>query len=59
MMGMPPTNKQIHIDDIDVIRVVDGKAAEHWGFAEEMKMMQQLGLMPAPGAMPDTSKTKM
>jgi predicted ester cyclase len=56
MMGMPPTNKQLHIDDIDVVRIVDGKAVEHWGFAEEMKMMQQLGLMPAQGAMADTSK---
>lgn len=59
MMGMPPTNKQIHVDDMDVVRIVNGKAVEHWGFVEEMKMMQQLGLMPPPGAAPDTSKMKM
>ena len=45
-MGMPATNKSIDIEGVDVMRFVNGKAVEHWGYVEEMKMMQQLGLMP-------------
>lgn len=59
MMGMPPTNKQINIEGVDIVRIVNDKAVEHWGFVEEGKMMTQLGLMPPPGAMNDTSKMKM
>jgi steroid delta-isomerase-like uncharacterized protein len=56
--GMPPTNKQISIEGIDVVVLKDGKAAERWGFFDTMKMMEQLGLMPGPGAMPDSSMMK-
>lgn len=45
-MGMPATKKHIKIEGADVIRFVDGKAAEHWGVYDNMKMMQQLGIMP-------------
>jgi predicted SnoaL-like aldol condensation-catalyzing enzyme len=34
---------------IDIIRVRDGKASEHWGIMDNMSMMQQLGAMAAPG----------
>lgn len=47
---MPATGKPIDIMGVDVFRVQDGKVAEHWGYMEEMKMMMQMGLMPAPGA---------
>lgn len=50
MMGMPATNKQISVDGVDVLRIENGKAVEHWGYMEEMKMMQQLGMMPPPPA---------
>jgi len=56
MMGnMPATNKQVTVDGIDLIKVKDGKATERWGFFDTMKMMTDLGLMPAPGAMPDSA----
>jgi steroid delta-isomerase-like uncharacterized protein len=45
-MGMPATGKKIDIQGIDILRMVDGKAAEHWGQTDQMKMMQQLGLIP-------------
>ncbi len=48
-MGMPATGKAIDIEGVDVMRFEGGKAVEHWGYVEEMKMMQQLGLMPAQG----------
>jgi steroid delta-isomerase-like uncharacterized protein len=52
----PATNKQIDIDGIDVIVLKDGKATERWGFFDNTKMMQQLGMMPAMGQ--DTTKMK-
>ena len=54
---MPATNKSFDVEGVDIIVMKDGKAAERWGYAEEMKMMQQLGMMPEPGAAPmDTTK---
>jgi steroid delta-isomerase-like uncharacterized protein len=58
MGGMPATNKQVNIDGIDVIVIKDGKAAERWGFFDTMKMMQELGMMPAQGSMPQDSTMK-
>jgi len=50
MPGMPPTNKPYSMDSIDIVRVDDeGKFAEHWGIADFMGAMVQLGLIPAPG----------
>lgn len=48
--AMPATGKAMDIMGVDIFRFQDGKIAEHWGYMEEMKMMVQLGLMPAPGA---------
>jgi len=58
MGTMPPTNKSVEINGVDLLVIKDGKATERWGFFEEMKMMKQLGLMPEPGAMPDQSAMK-
>jgi hypothetical protein len=44
----------------EIILFKNGKVSERWGYYEEMKMMMQLGLIPAPGAeqeMRDTAKT--
>jgi len=48
-MGIPPTGKSISLEVIDIIRIADGKFAEHWGLMDNMSMMQQLGAIPAPG----------
>ena len=42
----PATGKAVDVMGIDMLRFEHGKAVEHWGYMEEMKMMQQLGLMP-------------
>ncbi len=57
MMGMAATGKKINIDGVDIVKYKNGKAVEHWGYNEEMKMMMQMGMMPGMGG--DTSKTKM
>ena len=49
-MGVPPTGKSISINVIDIIRIAEGQFVEHWGVMDQMAMMQQLGVMPAPGA---------
>ncbi len=49
MPGVPATNKPFEVESIDVIRVnPDGTYAEHWGIADMMGMMGQLGLLPPP-----------
>lgn len=49
-MGIPPTGKRMSIQVIDIVRLSNGKVAEHWGVMDSMGMMQQLGAIPAPGA---------
>ena len=44
--SMPATNKPIDVYGVDIVRFENGKIVEHWGYMEEMKMMQQLGMMP-------------
>ena len=48
--GMPATGKAIDINGVDIVRFENGKAVEHWGYWDEAKMMQQLGLVPPPDA---------
>lgn len=44
-MGRPPSGKPIAIDVIDVIRFRGATMVEHWGVADRLGMIQQLGLM--------------
>jgi steroid delta-isomerase-like uncharacterized protein len=47
-MGMPGSGKTIEIGGIDILRMVNDKAAERWGYFDDMKLMQQLGAVPGP-----------
>ena len=49
MMEMPPNGKKMEVEMFEQMRFKDGKAVEHWGVFDSMKMMTQLGLMPGPG----------
>jgi len=49
MQGIPPTGKKFTISGIDIFRVVDGKIVEHWDAVDQLGMLQQLGVIPAPG----------
>jgi len=42
----------MNISGVDIIKFKDGKAIEHWGYNEEMKMMEQMGMMQEPAGMP-------
>lgn len=45
-MGVSATNKRVEFEVVDIIRVADGKVAEHWGLTDTMALMQQLGALP-------------
>jgi steroid delta-isomerase-like uncharacterized protein len=45
-MGVPASNKSVEVETIDIIRVEDGKVAEHWGVTDTMGLMQQIGAIP-------------
>ena len=47
-MGIPATGKPVSVNLIDITRFGDdGLAREHWGVADQLAMMQQLGIIPA------------
>lgn len=43
-LGIAPTGKAIEIESVDVMRVADGRITDHWGVANLLKMMTQLGV---------------
>jgi predicted ester cyclase len=48
-MGIAPTGKSASFGVIDAIRIAGGKVVEHWGQMDNLRMMQQLGVIPALG----------
>jgi len=49
LMGIPATGKQVRVTGIDITRWSGGKSVEHWAQFDQMGLMQQLGVIPAPG----------
>ncbi|HZY40644.1 MAG TPA: ester cyclase [Anaerolineae bacterium] len=45
-MGMKASGKHATWTETHIVRLVDGKVAEHWGNLDQVGMLQQLGLMP-------------
>ena len=48
-MGIRPSNKTVYLKGINFDRVVDGKISEHYGEADTVSMMLQMGVNPFPG----------
>ena len=48
-MNIPPTGKQMTATVIDMFRIAGSKFVEHWLEFDALGMMQQLGVIPAPG----------
>ena len=48
-MGMPANGKSFTAQGVDIVRITNGKAVEHWGFYDNMKMMSDHGAMPPMG----------
>jgi steroid delta-isomerase-like uncharacterized protein len=49
-VGIPATGRQTRVSGVDLFRMQDGRHAEHWGGPDMASLLQQLGVMPAPGA---------
>jgi predicted ester cyclase len=41
-LGMPATGRKVHYEEIAIVRLADGKIAEHWSVADALAIMQQL-----------------
>jgi predicted ester cyclase len=44
-MGIPATGRSIDVPTYGILRFAGGQAVERWGLADNLAMMQQLGLM--------------
>ncbi len=49
LMGIPPTGKPFTITGINIVRVAGGRIVEEWVVFDQLSMLQQLGVVPAPG----------
>jgi steroid delta-isomerase-like uncharacterized protein len=49
LMGIPATGKSIKMTGIGIQRIAGGKIVEEWFESDQMGLMQQLGVVPAPG----------
>jgi len=47
LMGILPTGKHIAVTGVDIFRVEEGRLAELWLSWDQLRMMQQLGIVPA------------
>ncbi len=46
--GISPTGKRGTMTGIDIDRIADGKVVECWTNTDDLGLMQQLGVIPAP-----------
>ncbi len=46
--GRPPSGRRIEVDVVDIVRFRDGLMSEHWGVADRLGMLQQVGVVPTP-----------
>lgn len=49
LMGIPPTDKEVSMTGIAIDRFENGQSVEHWEIIDQLSLMQQLGVIPAPG----------
>jgi steroid delta-isomerase-like uncharacterized protein len=46
--GVPATGRRFSMQEIQILRIIDGKMVEHWQVADLLGMFVQLGLAKAP-----------
>src|SRR5262245_8802570 len=47
--GIPATDKPVTVPGLDIFRLADGKIAERWTISDQLGLLQQIGVVPAPG----------
>ena len=45
--GIPATGKTVEVSGVHIVRIADGKVAEHWGTNDDLGLMRQLGVIPS------------
>src|SRR5215472_15362252 len=55
-LGIAPTHRKIHFESVDVMRVQNGKITDHWGVANLLSLMQQIGGW-APRSLPQHGRS--
>jgi steroid delta-isomerase-like uncharacterized protein len=53
--GIPSTGRRVTVNQMTVLRIVDGKIAERWAIPDVLGLMQQLGVVQLQGARPAES----
>ncbi len=48
--GMPASGKRAEWEEMHMVRPEGDKLVEHWGVIDQLGMLQQLGLAPAPSS---------
>lgn len=48
IMGIPASGNKIEIMGLSLFRIANGRVAEEWEGFDTLKMMQQIGAIPAP-----------
>jgi len=46
--GIPATGRAVTLPGVHVMRVADGKIAEHWGSNDDLGLLRQIGALPEP-----------
>ena len=49
LMGIPPTGQDVTITGMTIDRISGGKIEAEWNNFDQLGMLQQLGVVPAPG----------
>ena len=45
LLGIPGTGRRLEIDGTDVVRIEDGRIAEHWGLTNTVGVLEQVGTL--------------
>ncbi|WP_234891718.1 ester cyclase [Sinorhizobium meliloti] len=48
-MQIEPTGRIVHVKGINIDRIIDGRIIEHWGEADTIGMLMQMGVDPFAG----------
>ncbi len=49
LLGIPATGRAVTVAVIEMARLANGQMVEHWSSWDQLGMLQQLGVIPAPG----------
>lgn len=44
--GIPASGKRVEVSGVHIMRIADGKVAEHWGNNDDLGLMRQIGAIP-------------